>query len=63
MYEVRNTVFSYQTGQFLTRSQQGNKYLMVMVETNSNASMLETIEYHSYAELTRAYHAMMLRLK
>ena len=63
VYEVCNTVFSYQTGQFPTRSQQGNKYIMVMVETDSNAIMVETIEYHSYAELTRAYHAMMLRLK
>ena len=31
VYEVRNTVFSDHTGQFLTRSKQGNKYIMGMV--------------------------------
>ena len=30
-YDVRNTVFSNQTGQFPTRSQRGNKYLMAIV--------------------------------
>jgi hypothetical protein len=36
-YMVRKTMFSDQTGQFPTRSQQGNKYIMVMVEIDSNA--------------------------
>ena len=36
VYDVRNTVFSDQTGQFPMRSQQGNKYIMVMVKINSN---------------------------
>ena len=31
-YSVRETMFSDQTGQFPTRSQRGNKYIMVMVE-------------------------------
>ena len=31
VYKVRSTVFSNQTGQFPTRSQRGNKYIMVMV--------------------------------
>ncbi len=35
-YMVRKTMFSDQTGQFLTRSQRGNKYIMVMVEIDSN---------------------------
>ena len=30
-YNVRNTVFSDQTGQFPTRSKLGNNYIMVMV--------------------------------
>jgi hypothetical protein len=30
-YRVHNTMFSNQTGQFSTRSQQGMKYIMVMV--------------------------------
>ena len=61
--DVRNTVFLYQTGQFPTRSKRVNKYIMVMVEIDSNAILVEHIKNRTDAELTRSYHAMMLRLK
>ena len=32
VYDVRNTVFSNQIGQFPTRSQGGNKYIMVTTQ-------------------------------
>ena len=54
VYEVSNTVFSDQTGQFPTSSQQGNKYTMVMVEINSNAILVEPINNGKDEELTRA---------
>ena len=63
VYDVRNTVFHDQTGQFPTRYKQGNKYIMVMVEIDSNAILVEPIKNRTDAELTRAYRAMMLRLK
>ena len=63
VYDVRNTVFSDQTGQFPTRSKRGNKYIMVMVEIDSNSILLEPIKNRTDAELTRAYCTMMLRLK
>ena len=63
VYGVRNTVFPDQTGQFPTRSKQGNKYIMVMVEIDSNAILVEPIKNRTDAELTRSYRAMMLRLK
>ena len=63
MYDVRNTVFSDQTGQFPTRSQRGSKYLMVMVEIDSNAILVEPLKSRTDLELERAYIAMMLRLK
>ena len=63
VYEVRNTVFSDHTGQLLTRSQRGNKYIMVMVEVDSNAILVEPIKNHKYEDLTRAYRAMMLILR
>ena len=44
VYDVRNTVFSDQTGQFPTRSQSGNKYLMFMVEIDSNAILVEPLK-------------------
>ena len=36
---------------------------MVMVEIDSNAILVEPIKNRTDAELTRAYHTMMLRLK
>jgi hypothetical protein len=63
VYDVRETVFSDQTGQFPTRSQRGNKYIMVMVEIDSNAILVEPITSRKDAELTRAYRALMLRLQ
>ena len=40
VYDVRNTVFSYQTGKFPTRLQIGNKYIIVLVEIDSNAILV-----------------------
>ena len=63
VYDVRNTVFSDHTGQFPTRSKRGNKYIMVMVEIDSNAILVEPIKNRTDTELSIAYRAMMLRLK
>ena len=62
VYEVRNTVFSNQTGQFPTRSQRGNYYIMVMVKIESNAILVKPIKSRKDEELTRAYWTMILRL-
>ena len=40
VYDVLNTVFPDQAGQFTTRYQSGNKYLMVMVKIDSNAILV-----------------------
>ena len=58
-YDVSNTVFSDQTGQFPTRSKRGNNYIMVMVEIYNNAILVEPIKNRIDAELTRSYHTMM----
>ena len=39
-YDVQETVFPEQTGQFPTKSRQGNKYIMVMVKINSNTILI-----------------------
>ena len=54
MYKVCKTMFSDQTGQFPTRSQCGNKYIMVMVEINSNAILVEPMKTCKDAEMIRA---------
>ena len=63
VYYIRNTVFSDQTVQFPARSKRGNKYIVVMVEIDSNATLMEPIKNRTDAELTRAYCTMILRLK
>ena len=62
-YRVRETMFSYQTGQFPTRSQRGNKYIMVMVEIHSNAILIEPTKSRKDEEMIRSYNALLLRLK
>ena len=59
VYDVRNTVFPDQTGQFPTRSQIGSKYLMFMVEKDSNSILVEPLKSRRDPELARAYRAMM----
>ena len=63
VYDVRNTFFLDQTGQFPTRSHRGSKYLMVMVEIDSNDILVEPLKSRKDPELARAYRAMMLMLK
>jgi hypothetical protein len=56
-------MFSNQTGQFPMQSQQGNKYIMFMVEINSNAILVEPMNSRKDEEMIRAYNALLLRLK
>jgi hypothetical protein len=61
-YEVRKTTFSNQTGQFPTRSKQGNKYIMIMVKIDCSAILVEPIKSRKDAKMIRAYNALLLRL-
>lgn len=63
VYDTRETSFSDQTGRFPTRSQRGNKYIMVMVEMDSNAILVEPMTSRKDKEMQRAYRTLMLRLK
>jgi hypothetical protein len=63
MYDIRETMFLDQTGQFPTCSQSGNKYIMVLVEINSNAILVEPMKSRKDTEMIQAYNALLLRLK
>ena len=63
VYEVHNTVFTDQNGQFTTQSQNGNKYIMVMFKINSHGILVEDLNSQKDVELTRAYRSMMERLR
>ncbi|KAL7504188.1 hypothetical protein ACHAXN_001875 [Cyclotella atomus] len=58
-YDVRETIFSDQTGQFPTQSGSGNKYIMVMVEIDSNAILVEPMKSRKDAEMVRAYDRLV----
>eukprot|EP00804_Cyclotella_cryptica_P023124 CCRYP_000352-RA/>CCRYP_000352-RA protein AED:0.30 eAED:0.30 QI:0/0/0/0.66/1/1/3/0/473 len=63
VYDVRETVFMDQTGKFPTRSQAGNKYLMVLVDIDSRGILVEPLKSRTDPELTRAYEKLLLRLR
>ncbi len=51
MYDVHETMFLDQTGQFLMPLQSGNKYIMVLVKINSNAILVEPMKSRKDAEM------------
>ncbi|EED95555.1 predicted protein [Thalassiosira pseudonana CCMP1335] len=63
VYDVRETIFSDQTGQFPTRSLSGNRYIMVLVEIDSSCILVEPMKSRKDAEMIRAYNALLLRLR
>ena len=62
-YDVRETIFSDQTGQFPTQSQSHNKYIMVMVEIDSNAILVEPMKSRKDQEMIRVYDSLVKRLQ
>ena len=62
-YMVHKTMFSNQTGQFPIQSLCGNKYIMVMVEVDSSAILVEPMKNRKDAKMIQAYNALLLRLK
>ncbi len=63
MYMVCETTFSNQTGQFPIQSLRGIKYIMVMVEIDSNAILVEPMKNRKDAKMIRAYNTLLLQLK
>ena len=59
VYNVRETIFSDQTGKYSKRSQRGNKYIMVMVEIDRNAILVEPMKSRKDEEMIRAYDALL----
>jgi hypothetical protein len=63
MYMVPETMFSNQTCQFPIQSLCGNKYIMVTVEIDSNAILVEPMTNRKDAEMIQAYNTLLLWLK
>ena len=63
VYNVRETIFSDQTGKYPKRSQRGFKYIMVMVEIDSNAILVEPMKSRKDEEMIRVYDALLARIR
>ena len=59
VYNVRETIFSNQKGKFQKLSQRGYKYIMVMVEIDSNVILVEPMKSKKDEETIRAYNALL----
>jgi hypothetical protein len=59
-YMGRKTMFSNQTGQFPIQSLHGNKYIMVMVEIDNNAILVEPMKNRKDAKIIQAYNTLLL---
>lgn len=62
-YEAKETIFSDQTGKFPTTSLRGNKYIMVMVDIDSNAILVQPMKSRSDEQMIRAYDVLVGRLQ
>jgi hypothetical protein len=60
-YDTCKTSFSDQTGQFPKQSKGGHKYIMVLIDKDSNAIMVEPIKSRKDAEMVRAYDVLVKR--
>ena len=54
VYNVRETIFSDQTGTFPKQSQRGYKYIMVMVKIDSNTILVEPMKSRKDEEIILA---------
>ncbi|KAL7505598.1 hypothetical protein ACHAXN_004225 [Cyclotella atomus] len=61
--ESGEMIYSDQTGRFPVTSSGGHKYIMVLVEIDSNFISMEPMKSRKTSELIRSYNNIMLRLK
>ena len=63
IWDMQGTLYSDQTEKFPVQSQRGHNYMMVMVEINSNAFIVEPMKTKISKEMQRAYLALLAKLK
>ena len=61
--EAQQKIYTDQTGRFPKKSSRGNQYIMVLIEMDSNAILVEAMKNRSSAEMIRAYQVLVDRLK
>jgi hypothetical protein len=55
-------MYTNQTGKFPKKSSRGYQYIMVLIEIDSNAILVEAMKNHSAGEMIRAYQVLVEHL-
>ena len=63
VYDAWETKFLDQTGKYPTQLKRGHKYIMVMLEVDSNAILVEPLKSCKDAELIWGYKSLLLWLQ
>ena len=58
-HDMKNTIYSDQTGKFPLRARSGNCYIMVMVEIDSNYTFVQPMKNRSDREMIQAYQTLL----
>jgi hypothetical protein len=53
--KAQRLMYTNQTGKFPKKSNKGNHYIMVLIEIDSNAILVEAMKKRSVGEMIRAY--------
>ena len=61
--EVKETMYTDQTGAFPVRSRSGNRYIMIMCEMDSNSILSKAMKDRTSDEMIQAYQALLKKLQ
>ena len=61
--EAKRLMYTNQTGRFPQKSSQGHQYIMVLIEIDSNAILVEAMKNRLTGEMMRAYQVLVNRLR
>ena len=57
--DMKNIMYTNQTGQFLVMSKQGNRYIMMLFEADENLILVEQMKNRTLREMCKAYEKLM----
>ena len=60
--DAKETIYTDQTGAFPVRSRNGNRYIMIMCEMDSNAIMSKAMKDRASGEIIKAYQKLIQQL-
>jgi hypothetical protein len=61
--EAQRVMYTDQTGKFPKKSSKGNHYIMVLIEIDNNAILVEAMKNCTMGEMIRAYLVLVTRLR